>query len=424
MFNRGKILLSLTLCMILLLHFPMHAEASNYSYIYDEFGRLKEVKKAVAEYNYDQNGNLISVTPPVEGQNFNLFDAPSNYKTFDGTQQLQLNELKGVNTAPGGKNTVEFWMFWDGAHPVMPFSWSSGYDLDIAGSGFGFNTFNSDVLGIPSTGLSNRWVHVAAVFYNGVPSANTNELYIDGVKQTLTQLLGSPIDKYASNSAFVSGINHPNLYRFHGKIANVRIWNYGLSESAIQKNMYRSVEDDAGGLVGQWELRDQPDTYRTFHGTEQIKLEELVVDTSPGGTNTVEFWMYWDGTSTIMPFSWSSGYGLYLAGGNFGFNTFNADILGISSTGLSNKWLHVAAVFYNGVPGPTVNKMYINGKKQNLEQKAGVPFEKYASHAAAISGTEHSSTEYKFRGKMADFKIWNRSLTEDEIVSSMYGFDD
>lgn len=421
--SRRKTFLLFILCFILFFSVQFQVEASTYSYTYDGMGRLQEVKKTIATYQYDQNGNVISITPSDEEQNFQLFDEPSNFATFGGTQQLQFHDLRSVNTVSGGKNTVEFWMYWDGIQYIMPFSWSNGYNLFITESSIGFNTFNSDVLGIPTTGLSNRWVHIAAVFYNGVPSASTCELYIDGEKQTLIQLASSPFEKYATNSAFVSGVDHPSDYRFHGKIANVRIWNYGLSATAIKNNMYQSVKDEASGLVGQWELRDQPDTYKTFHGTEQIRLEELLVDTTPGGTNTVEFWMYWDGTNYVMPFSWSSKYGLYLDG-NFGFNTFNGDMLGIAATDLSNKWLHIAAVFYNGVPGPATNQLYINGKKQTLVQRSGAPAEKYVSHAAAISGTEHSANEYKFHGKMANFKIWNRSLTVDEIVASMYRFAD
>ncbi|MCU6792599.1 LamG domain-containing protein [Paenibacillus sp. WQ 127069] len=76
-----------------------------------------------------------------------------------------------VNTADGGKNTIEFWMNWDGGNVKMPIGWNTGYDLIFLGGNFGFNTGASDVLGIPSDNLLNKWVHVAVVFYNGVPDA-------------------------------------------------------------------------------------------------------------------------------------------------------------------------------------------------------------------------------------------------------------
>ena len=60
----------------------------------------------------------------------------------------------------------------------MPIGWNR-HDLWPVNGYFGFNTANSDVFGISSAGLANRWVHVSAVFTNG--SVTSNKLYIDGV---------------------------------------------------------------------------------------------------------------------------------------------------------------------------------------------------------------------------------------------------
>ncbi len=93
-----------------------------------------------------------------------------------------------VNTATGAQTSVSFWMYWKGAGSRMPMGWNS-YDLWFAAGNFGFNTWASDLYGISSAGLADRWVHVVAVFTNG--DASQNEIYIDGVKQTLTQRNGT-----------------------------------------------------------------------------------------------------------------------------------------------------------------------------------------------------------------------------------------
>ncbi|MEK7281155.1 MAG: choice-of-anchor Q domain-containing protein, partial [Chloroflexota bacterium] len=93
-----------------------------------------------------------------------------------------------VSTIAGDNTTVAFWMYWNGGQSgfAMPFGFNL-YDLafESTTNSFGFNSANSDLWGIPDTGLAGRWVHVAAVFTNGVLSSN--DLYMDGVKQTLTQ---------------------------------------------------------------------------------------------------------------------------------------------------------------------------------------------------------------------------------------------
>ena len=99
----------------------------------------------------------------------------NNALDFDGIDDCVAVNNVPVNTATGAQNTVAFWMYWDGTKDVMPFGWGSPYDLwfHSTANNFGFNTANADVLGILTDGLTNRWVHVTAIFYNGVPNPST-----------------------------------------------------------------------------------------------------------------------------------------------------------------------------------------------------------------------------------------------------------
>ncbi len=137
-----------------------------------------------------------------------------------------------VSTAVGAKTTVSFWMKWNGTNSVMPIGWHT-HDLWMVSGHFGFNTGNSDIYGISSTGLANRWVHVVAVFTNNNVTANA--LYIDGVLQPLTQRLSSPNNTTGKvqSTLRISGWQRNTGYRFSGSIDEIKVFNGELSLSQV-----------------------------------------------------------------------------------------------------------------------------------------------------------------------------------------------
>ncbi|GGG86306.1 LamG domain-containing protein [Paenibacillus radicis (ex Gao et al. 2016)] len=388
-------------------------------YLYGQSGLLDYIHLPTGNFMkhiYDNNGNLLKK---------NLVSlVPEHSLPFTGDNVIELSNL-AINTQIGNANTVEFWMYWDGTEGVMPFSWKSGYDLFFQYGYFGFNTFNGEVLGVPSSSFVNKWVHVATVFYNGLADAQSCELYIDGIKQRLAIIGTSPtVSSTADTNAFIGGFKSggSNYYSYKGKISNLRIWNKKQEVSIIQKNMYRNVNKSDPTLVGEWLLTDPPVQSKKIEGNKVTNLSDLNITTSIGGKNTVEFWMYWDGRETAMPFAWSSQYDLYFSGGYFGFNIFNGDVLGIPSASLKNKWVHVAAIFYNGIPDVNNTELYINGKKQTLRAfTTGQSWSVQASSNAHIGGFSYNmESSYMFNGYLADLRIWNRALSSSEISSSMY----
>ncbi|MCY9528562.1 LamG domain-containing protein [Paenibacillus alvei] len=343
-------------------------------------------------------------------------------KDFKRKEQLMLNNISANNKA-GAKNTVEFWMYWDGTDSVLPFSWNTNYSLWFADGYFGFNTGESNIIGISSAKLRNRWVHVAATFYNGIPNAVDNELYINGVKQNLAAVKGNTsYSVAATTSAFISGSGDRDLYRFGGKLGEMRVWSYPLTQPEIKANMYKMLSGMEEGLAGYWKLSEAPQLNSSlkFNSTNQIKMNNVEVNQSAGAKNTVEFWMKWDGTNSVMPFSWNTNYSLWIADGYFGFNTGESNIIGIPSDQLKDKWVHVAAIFYNGVPNTTDNELYINGVKQNItEVKGKTTYTVAATSSAFISGTEHASW-YRFGGMLGEMRVWNYPLTQDQIHANLY----
>ncbi|MBT8439014.1 MAG: LamG domain-containing protein, partial [Gammaproteobacteria bacterium] len=146
-------------------------------------------------------------------------------------------------------------------------------------------------------------------------------------------------------------------------------------------------------------------------------LNGLGVDTSVGEANSVTFWMYWDGSNSVMPFGWYI-HDLWFYGGSFGFNSGNGDIYGIASAGLANGWHHVAAVFNNGrLRG---NSLYIDGVLQTLTQQRSSPnnARAFAASSATISGWRLSSG-YRFSGSLDEVKIYTGKVTQDQVNDDM-----
>ncbi len=154
-------------------------------------------------------------------------------------------------------------------------------------------------------------------------------------------------------------------------------------------------------------------------GQGYIDISGLPVSTLPGAKTSVSFWMYWDGTNGVMPMGWNE-HNLWIISGAFGFNTGTGDLTGISSSGLSPGWHHVAAVFTNG--SVINNKLYIDGVQKTISsQRDGVPNLSRAivQSTLRISGWV-SSTGYPFSGgKLDNFKVYNGEMTQSQVTADM-----
>ncbi|NCC71598.1 hypothetical protein EOM09_08560, partial [bacterium] len=119
-----------------------------------------------------------------------------------------------------------------------------------------------------------------------------------------------------------------------------------------------------------------------------------------------------DGTSS-MPISFiNNKYDLYISGYNFGFNTGNGDLYGISDISeYENKWVNIVAIFNNG--DITENSLYINGIIQNTSQLWGSPYDRFVGDIM-ISGWKYD-TDHKFSGELDNIIVFEGALTPDEV---------
>jgi hypothetical protein len=130
----------------------------------------------------------------------------------------------------------------------MPFGFTS-YDVYLIGGNIGFNTGASDLYGIPSStvtnlGIVNKWTHYTFVMRNNVifptvPYTN-NKIYINGVAQSLTQILNtqsSILRSFSNGICRISGwVNSSTQYKASMDLAVFKVYNRELTEDEVQQN--------------------------------------------------------------------------------------------------------------------------------------------------------------------------------------------
>ncbi len=441
--NKGWLYSFHTLVLYLLLFSPLYAATLVGHYQFDVC--------TSAALGYDSSGQQdgtpdtnvsLSKTPPAGTQTCSA----ANFR--GGT--INISGI-GVSTNTGDKTTVSFWMYWDGTNNIMPIGWQY-HDLWFYGGNFGFNSASGDLYGISSAGLANSWHHVTAVFTNG--NLQANKLYIDGVLQSLTQRRRTPNNAraYVNTNMRISGWLANNGYRFSGYLDEVKIYNGELTQAEVTADYtYTSpsctvcppdpppvlighyqfdvcssslLGKDSLGLndgvntgavsVGKQPPAGKPDTCSdsVFSGGS-IDINGLSTSTVAGDKTSVSFWMYWDGTNSVMPLGWNS-YDLWLVDNYFGFNTGGGDVFGISSAGLANGWHHVAAVFTNG--SITDNELYIDGALQSLQLLRGRSITSNANVGATLRiGGWLRSTGYRYSGRLDELKVYKGKITQAEV---------
>ena len=206
----------------------------------------------LAEYRFDEckyNGATGEVTDSIGGDNSGTITGDANISKTEKKvgHALKLNggavdiDNLAVSTEPYKKNTVMFWMYWNGNNGIMPFGWNK-YDLWLPNGSFGFNSAAGDLYGISSSGLANGWHHVTAVFTNN--DMYSNRLYIDGVLQTLSQRRKTPNNNSAlcTSYARIGGWRVNDGYRFKTYLDELKIYKGEVNATTI-KGIFDSEKD-------------------------------------------------------------------------------------------------------------------------------------------------------------------------------------
>jgi hypothetical protein len=142
-----------------------------------------------------------------------------------------------------------------------------------------------------------------------------------------------------------------------------------------------------------------------------------------GTTLSIEMWARINSFSNGMPFGFDR-YDVWANGGRLGFNTAASDIYGLTSTqvtnlGLLSQWKHYVFEMRTDVSYSN-NKIYINGQNQSLSQVAGTEnasLRNFNSGNGRISSWLFSDVFF-IAMDLAQFRVYNRALTSQEIVQN------
>ena len=316
---------------------PLPSPATEY--VYDAAGQLVNTVETtyvsdeglVGYWKFDENDGTTAVDSSGSGNDGTLvnMDPATDWVTgftgnslhFDSSNDtVTINNL-AVDTTAGAHNTVSFWMKWDGGNGEMPVGWEVGYDLFLYGGFFGFNTGESNVLGmrvadIPG-GLVNRWVHVTAVFYNGVPSADTVKLYVDGQLMEIEDCYASyptTVSRSVTEDLWISGWGSNGGYKFGGSLDEVRVYNRELSAdevAALADARVTRYEYDSLGRQTTVTLPDPDGIGEQTAPTSETVYNALnqVVETIDALGNVTKYEYDWQGQLTRVTSPDPDGYG-------------------------------------------------------------------------------------------------------------------
>ena len=205
------------------------SQPASYSGTGNTWTSISSVSSAVTLFNSPtfttSNGGVIS------------FDGVDDYVDFD----IQ-DSATTVSVI-----TVEMWVKINGTGARMPFGFT-GYDVYLSGGNMGYNTGSGDSYGIPaatvtSLGIVGNWKHLVFVMQNNtsltVNPYTNNKIYVDGVVQSLSQLVGTQSGStrtFNNGVGRISGWNNDLNYKALMDLAVFKIYNRELTAEEIKQN--------------------------------------------------------------------------------------------------------------------------------------------------------------------------------------------
>jgi hypothetical protein len=210
------------------------------------------------------------ITSPVAGKGNALhFDGVDDYVQVPGDSNIRPSQI-----------TIEAWIkadswganYWDNSIVSTESGNGNGYalrcgnngklDFLIGHSNVWYQTTTDEVMSL------NTWHHLASTF-----DGTTLTIYIDGI-EIISESPANAALGYVGSEALKIGDSCAYTGRyFHGKIDDVRIWNYARTQTDIQSDMYNILDGNETGLMGYWRFdqtsgRITIDSSQNFlHGT-------------------------------------------------------------------------------------------------------------------------------------------------------------
>jgi len=96
---------------------------------------------------------------------------------------------------------------------------------------------------------------------------------------------------------------------------------------------------------------------------------------------------------------------------NYNFRTNNCIA---DTTFQNNRWYHLTCT-YNGTQGSAGREIYVDGQRLSAYHSGNLADLNITNSTLNVGGFSGTSTTYMFSGSIANFRLFNRALTSDEI---------
>ena len=395
--------------------------------------------KPFSNWNFDETTG-VSVVDSVSGHNgtatgTNVVPGKvGNAHLFSGTDYISIPNTFSLPSQNGAISLLVKPNSWAGTTDILG-GGASGSDFRFLNQGgtstlYGFfingeYRINTGIGGIPPVGV---WSHLVLTW----DSSTGTKLYMDGV------LIGkhpSPPPAYSKKGLtlgkFTSG-------GFSGLLDEVKVFNQALSDKEVADlySTYKStspasdliaywnfdeasgntVSDSAGSYVGTAQgtsiVPGKQGNARSFNGTDSVIIQSTFG--LPSQTGTISLW--------VNPRSWSGSTDILGAGvGGSDFRFFNSNGSGAlygfyingeyrvntNTTGIPpiDTWTHLTLTW-----GSNGTKLYLNGVLKGTNTNT-VPA--YSQKGLSIG----KFTSGGFNGTLDEVKVYNRTLSDSEVVN-------
>jgi hypothetical protein len=249
-----------------------------------------------------------------------------------------------------------------------------------AGAGYA-SSGEIEFLGVPEYDPEAHGVDVKVKSVPNVPNTDWLDIYIDGQDySTMPSGNGSVLDKSTNNR--------------HGTPSNVTFnstWKAFEIESASTSNITIPFNSTGGAYVHTISLWFWMDT--TAGGNRCI----FTIRGSESTGRQIALIINQD-TTTV----------------GFKYDFYGSDVRHYDPSVVANKWMHVTLTYSGGNNTVDSKEIYLNGIKLNVTTSGTSPLNLTGTENLIIGGNLNSSNA-SFEGMVANFRMFNRVLTSDEI---------
>jgi hypothetical protein len=164
--------------------------------------------------------------------------------------------LKNLKIKKKNAVTVSFWFKPKHIQNFTLFGFNK-YSLIVLNNHIGFNSVNKDLYGSEYRFKEDKWYHLSAIFYKN--DISKNELFINGKKLLLTQIIGKPLSENVqlSSNAFIGSAIKVKQLPYKGYIDQFYMFDHAITSKSIKKLYKYSTEHKKLSLTESLYLDDK-----------------------------------------------------------------------------------------------------------------------------------------------------------------------